>query len=61
MHDVRLKGPKYGVQITREIVLFKVLVRVRRHDAAHQSTDLLELVIYDAPPFLMSLYHLLTH
>ena len=62
MHDVRLKRLKYCVQIAREVGLFEVIVRARRHDVAHQSSNLTEFVVHDVPPFLMLLlHHLLTH
>jgi hypothetical protein len=61
MHGVRLKGLKDGVQIAREVVLFEVIVRARRHDVPHQLSDLPEFVVHDVPLFLMLRHHLLTH
>ena len=61
MHSVRLKGLKGCVQTARQVVLFEIIVRARPHDVVHQSSDLPEFVIHDAPPFLMLLRLLLTH
>ena len=58
MHGVQLKGLKDYGQTAREVVLFQVIVRARRHDVAHQSSDLPKFVVHDVPPFLM-LLHLL--
>ena len=58
MHGVRLKGLKDCGQTGREVVLFEGIVRARRHDVAHQSSDLPKFVVHDVPQVLM-LLHLL--
>jgi len=53
MDGIRFKGLKDCVQAAREVILFEVIVRARRHDIVHQLSDLPEFVVHGVPPFLM--------